>query len=312
MLMEKPQRLVFGETLVELGAENERIVVLDADVSSSTQTKHFAAEYPERFFNFGVAEADMVSAAAGFAACGYIPVVSSFAFLLALRAGDQVRSHVACTRLNVKLVGGYAGLSDFADGASHQSVEDIAVLRAMPNMTVVVPSDVTETKMAVRAVVEHEGPVFLRLSRAEVTEDYPGDHPFSIGTGIVLREGDDLTIVAAGTVVRMAMEAAERLAESELEARVVDMHTIKPLDEELVARCARETGALVTVEEHNVYGGLGSAVCEAVCQNHPVPVLRCGIQDRFGESGAYAEILERAGLSRERVVELARRAVQLK
>jgi len=310
--MGKPQRLVFGETLVELGAENDRIVVLDADVSSSTQTRHFGAKYPDRFFNFGVAEANMVSAAAGFAACGYIPVVSSFAFLLALRAGDQVRAQIAYTGLNVKLAGGYAGLSDFADGASHQSVEDIAVMRAMPNMTVIVPSDVTETVMAVRAAVEHEGPVFLRLSRAEVTEDYPPGHPFKIGRGIVLRDGADATLIATGTVVKMAMQAADDLAASGLGCRVVDMHTVKPLDDLLVARCAEETGAIVTVEEHSVHGGLGSAVCEAVCQSRPVPVLRCGIQDRFGESGAYAEILERAGISTGRIAELARQAVAMK
>ncbi|MFO7955917.1 MAG: transketolase C-terminal domain-containing protein [Candidatus Brocadiia bacterium] len=310
--MGKPQRLVFGETLVELGAENDRIVVLDADVSSSTQTKHFAATYPERFFNFGVAEGNMVSAAAGFATAGYIPFVSTFAFLISMRAGDPVRAHVASPQLNVKLAGGYAGLSDFADGASHQSVEDLAVMRAIPHMTVIVPSDITETQMAVRAVVEHEGPVFLRLSRAEVTDDYGPDHPFEIGKGVVLRDGSDVTIVGTGPMVKMASEAAESLADNGIDARVVDMHTLKPLDDDLLARCAEETGAIVTVEEHNIYGGLGSAVCESVCESRPVPVLRCGIPDRFGESGPRPEILARAGLTAGHVCELAQRAVAAK
>ncbi len=307
--MGKPQRLVFGETLVELGAEDDRIVVLDADVSTSTQTKHFAAAYPERFFNVGVAEANMVSMAAGLAASGYVPFVSTFAFLLALRAGDQVRAQVAYGRLNVKLMGGYAGLSDFADGASHQSVEDVAVMRSMPNMTVIVPSDVTETRMAVRAAAEHEGPVYVRLSRAEVAEDYGPDHPFEIGRGIVLREGDDTTIIAAGPMIRIAMEAAEVLAGEGLQARVIDMHTIKPIDRDIIVAAAQQTGALVTVEEHSVYGGLGSAVCEVACEHCPVPVFRCGIPDRFGESGAYPEILMRAGLHSQRVAELGRTAV---
>jgi len=310
--MQKPQRLVFGETLAELGAEDDRIVVLDADVSSSTQTKHFAARFPERFFNFGVAEANMVSAAAGLAACGFIPFVSTFALFIAQRAGDQVRAQVAYTNLNVKLMGGYAGLSDFADGASHQSVEDLAVMRAIPNITVVVPSDITETRMAVRAVAEREGPVFVRLSREAVTEDYGPDHPFRIGEGVVLRDGDDLSIIGTGPMVKLARQAAEALAAGGIEARVVDMHTLKPLDEALIERCARQTGAIVTVEEHSVYGGLGSAVCEAVCQSRPVPVVRCGIPDRFGESGAYPDILSRAGLDVEHVVTAARRAVSAK
>jgi transketolase len=308
----KPQRLVFGETLVELGAEDDRIVVLDADVSSSTQTKHFAARYPDRFFNFGISEANMASAAAGLAACGYVPFVSTFALFLATKASDQIRAQIAYTQLNVKLCGGYAGLSDFADGASHQSVEDLAVMRAIPHITVVVPSDITETRMAVRAVAKHEGPVFLRLSREAVTQMYGEDHPFEIGKGVVLREGTDLTLIAAGTMVRVALESAEALAKDGIGARVIDMHTVKPIDADLVAAAARETGAIVTVEEHNVFGGLGSAVCETVCERHPVPVVRVGIPDRFGESGAYPEILARAGLDVTNVVKQARRALDVK
>jgi transketolase len=310
--MAAPQRVVFGETLAEMGEQDERIVVLDADVSSSTQTRFFAARFPERFFNFGVAEANMVSAAAGFAASGFVPFVSTFALFISLRAGDQVRAQIAYPRLNVKLMGGYAGLSDFADGASHQSVEDLAVMRAIPNMAVVAPSDAVETRMAVRAAAEYDGPVFVRLSRAEVEEDYGPDHPFRIGRGIVLRGGEDVTLAATGTTVRIAMAAADALAGEGLRARVVDMHTLKPIDTELLAAAAVETGAIVTVEEHNVYGGLGGAVCEAVCAACPVPVLRCGIPDRFGESGAYADLLARVGLTAEDVAELARRAIAMK
>jgi transketolase len=310
--MAVPQRVVFGETLVALGEQNERVVVLDADVSSSTQTRFFAARFPERFFNFGVAEANMVSAAAGFAASGFLPFVSTFALFISLRAGDQVRAQIAYPRLNVKLMGGYAGLSDFADGASHQSVEDLAVMRAIPNMTVVAPSDAVEARMAVWAAAELDGPVFVRLSRAEVEEDYGPDHPFRIGRGIVLREGRDVTLVATGATVRIAMAAAEALAAEGLHARVVDMHTLKPLDASLLEAAAAETGAIVTVEEHNIYGGLGSAVCEAVCASCPVPVLRCGIPDRFGESGAYADLLARVGLTVDHVAELARRAIAMK
>jgi len=308
----KPQRLVFGETLVELGAENERIVVLDCDVSSSTQTKHFGARFPERFFNLGICEANMVSVAAGFATCGFIPFASTFALFLAMRTGDQVRAQVAYPGLNVKLAGGYAGLSDFADGASHQSVEDIAVMRAVPNMTVICPSDITETRMAMRAAVEHEGPVFLRVSREAVTEDYGPDHPFAIGKAVTLRDGADVTLVATGTMVARARDAADRLADEGVFARIVDMHTVKPLDRESIERAAAETGAIVTVEEHTVHGGLGAAVCEVVCETCPVPVVRVGIPDRFGETGPYEEILARAGLTVERITGAARRAMDLR
>jgi len=295
-------RVVFGETLVELAEEHPRLVVCDADVSSSTQTKLFGRAYPERFFNFGVAEANMVSAAAGMAAAGLVPVVSTFAFLLATRALDAVRSLVAYNSLNVKLAGGYSGLSDYADGASHQSVTDISIMRAMPNMTVLVPCDITETRMAVKAMIEHDGPVFLRLSRESVTEDYGPDHPFRVGSGIVLREGTDVAVIAAGSAVKMALAAATALEAKGVSACVIDMHTIKPIDEELVAEAAGRTGALVTVEENTVLGGLGSAVCEVVCRRSPVPVVRCGIPDCFGESGPYDEILSRAGLDARHVV----------
>ncbi len=309
----KPQRQVFGETLVELGAKNDKLVVLDADVSSSTQTKLFAGAYPDRFFNVGIAEANMASVAAGLAASGYIPVMSTFALFIALRAGDQVRAQVAYPKLHVIMAGGYAGLSDFADGASHQSVEDTAVMRGIPNITVLAPSDVTETAMALEAALSHNGPVFLRLSREAVPTLYQrNSHPFAIGTGVVVEAGADVTIVATGTMVSVALAAQHELEEDGISARVIDMHTVKPLDSDLVEQAARETGAIVTVEEHNVHGGLGSAVCEAVCERHPVPVVRVGIPDRFGESGAYAEILSRAGLDVPSVIRAARSAIARK
>jgi transketolase len=310
--MNKPQRLVYGEELAALGQKNDKIVVLDSDCSSSTQSKHFAAAFPERFFNCGIAEANMASMAAGLASCGYIPFINAFALFIALRCGDQMRAQIAYTGLPVKMIGGYAGLSDFADGASHQSVEDIAVMRAVPGITVIAPSDITETIMAVRAIVDHDGPVFLRLSREAVSDDYPSTHPFEIGKAVMLREGHDLCFIATGMMVNRTVKAAHELAREGIEARVLDMHTIKPLDTTAVTSAAQQCGALVTVEEHTIYGGLGSAVAECVCENYPVPVIRCGIPDRFGESGAYQEILQRAGLGIDSIVMSAREAIEKK
>jgi transketolase len=313
MATEKPQRLVFGEELVDLGHADPRIVVLDADVSSSTQTKLFAEAFPQRFFTFGIAEAHMVSAAAGLSTVGFVPVVSSFALFLSLRAGEQVRAQVAYTQLNVKLVGGYAGLSDYADGASHQSVEDLAVMRALPNMTVIAPSDAVQTRQALRAAVACQGPVFLRISRDIVPERIILDgEPFSIGKGIRLREGRDLALIATGTMLQAALDAAACLESEGIAATVLDLPTLKPLDQMLVIETARAAGAIVTIEEHSIIGGLGSAVCETLCGCHPVPVVRCGIPDQFGESGAYPEILRRAGLDVPSICQAAHRALELK
>ena len=312
MTASKTQRQVYGEALVELGAEDPHIVVLDADASSSTQSKLFGQAYPGRFFNMGIAEANMASVAAGLASCGYVPFVNTFALFMALRAGDQVRAQIAYTGLNVKLAGGYAGLSDYADGASHQSVEDIAIMRAIPGITVIVPSDIIETRLAVQAAVEHNGPVYLRLSREAVTADYDDDHPFEIGKGIVLRDGGDVALVATGLMVKRALAAADRLAADGIEARVIDVHTIKPLDGDLLEATARQCGAVVTVEEHSIHGGLGGAVAETLCERCPVPVLRCGVPDRFGESGAYDEILARAGLDVESIRARARQVLDRK
>lgn len=308
----KPQRVIFGEALAELGSADPRLVVLDADVSSSTQTRLFAAAHPERFFNFGIAEANMVSAAAGLAACGFVPVVSTFALFLSLRAGDQVRAQIASTGLNVKLIGGYGGLSDYADGASHQSVEDLAVMRAIPGITVLAPSDATLMRQALATAIQHPGPVFVRVSREAVQPEYPADASFVIGKGITLAEGHDVTLISTGTMSHLIREAAKVLTSRRLSVGLIDMPTVKPLDEELVIQAARRCGAVVTVEEHSIIGGLGSAVCETLCAHSPVPVVRCGIGDRFGESGTYDEILARAGLSVAAVVDAACRAIDLK
>lgn len=309
----KAQRLVFGETLVEIGKEDDRVVVLDADVCSSTQTKHFGAAFPERFYNVGIAEANMLSTAAGLASCGLIPFVSTFALFIALRASDQLRGQIAYTKLPVKFAGGYAGLSDFADGASHQAIEDIAVMRAIPNITILSPSDIVETREAVKAAVEIDGPVYIRLSREAVTKENKDNYKFKVGKGITLRKGDDLTIVCTGQTVKMANEAAEKLAEKNgIEARVINMPTIKPIDQNLLVKAAKETNVIVTMEEHNIYGGLGSAVAEAVAEKYPVPVLRGGVGDHFGESGTYPEILARAGVDSKTIIKLAKKAMTLK
>ena len=298
----KPMRLVFGETLCEIGRENENLVVLDADVSSSTQTKWFGEEFPERFFNFGIAEANMVSAAAGMAACGLTPVASSFAFLLTLRAGDPIRSLVSYNKLNVKIAGGYAGLSDFADGASHQSVMDVAVMRAMPNMTVLVPSDIKTTQWAVRAMTEIEGPVYIRLSRSEVGIVHGDDESFEIGKAKVIKEGNDAVIAVMGSVLKQAIDAADMLEKDGISCAILEYPTIKPFDADALNEFAGNGKKIFTVEEHSIIGGLGSAVCEAVNEiGIGSQVVRIGINDCFGESGKYDELLERYGLSTEAI-----------
>ncbi len=308
----KAQRLILGETLVELGSADERIVVLDADVSSSTQTCLFARAFPKRFFNFGITEANMVSAAAGMSTCGLIPVVSTFALFLSLRAGDQVRSQVAGAGLNVKLIGGYAGLSDFADGASHQSVEDLAIMRVMPGMTVIAPGSANETRDAVRAAIEHVGPVFLRISREVVPDDSPLTGPFRIGVARPVCQGTDVALVTTGTMLPTVLAAWAHMQAEGLSVGVLHVPTLKPLDEPALVAAARMAGAVVTVEEHSIIGGLGSAVCETLAQFRPTPVIRCGIPDQFGESGGYAEILQRAGLDWSSIVRCAKRVIAMK
>lgn len=302
MTASKPMRVVFGEALCRLGEEFPQLAVLDCDVSSSTQTRLFAQKYPERFFNFGIAEANMVGAAAGMAASGLIPVASTFAFLLALRAGDPVQSLIAYNKLNVKLAGGYAGLSDFADGASHQSVLDISIMRAMPNMTVLVPSDIETTYGAVAAMLKHNGPVYLRLSRDLVGSCHGGDESFEIGCAKVLKDGNDVTLAVSGTLLPYVLSAAEQLEKLGISAAVVEFPTIKPLDGETLARYAKKTGAVVSVEEHTVLGGLGGAIAEYLSENCPVRLQRIGLADTFGESGTYQGLLNKYGLMTPHII----------
>jgi len=301
--VKKAIRDVYGDTLAQLGRENPDIVALDADVGSSSKSIVFGKEFPKRYFNVGVAEANMVAMAAGLATAGKIPFANTFAAFMVLRAADPVRSLIAYTGLNVKLAGTYAGLSDSYDGASHHAIADIAFMRALPNMTVISVSDPVEAELATRAAAEFKGPVYLRLSRAEVPVVLDkATYRFEIGKGVTLREGGDLTIVATGYMLIKALEAADTLAAKGIKARVVNIHTIKPIDRELLTACARETGAIVTAEEHNIYGGLGSAVAETLAQSGPVPMEMVGINDTFTESGDYEKLLAKYGLSSANIV----------
>ena len=305
-------REAYGEALAALGEENPNVVVLDCDVSSSTLSNAFAQAHPSRFFNFGIAEGNMTAAAAGMALCGKIPFINTFAFLLSLRAADAIRSLIAYGGLNVKLMGAYGGLSDSFDGASHQSVEDMAIMRAIPGIAVVAVCDEQQTRSAVRAAAQYPGPVYIRLSRAAMPDVYAPGAPFAIGRGTVLREGADVTLVAYGLMVSHCLQAAEQLVREGISAEVVDMVTIKPLDGELLLQSARKTRAVVTAEEHSIVGGLGSAVAETLSAEYPVPLETIGIQDRFGESGPYPELLEALGLGVDDILRAAKRALARK
>lgn len=292
----------YGNALVELGAEYPNLVVLDADLAAATKTGIFKKAYPDRHIDCGIAESNMVGIAAGLSTVGKIPFVSSFAMFVAGRAFEQVRNSIGYPHLNVKIGATHAGISVGEDGATHQCNEDIALMRTIPGMVVINPADDVEAKAAVRAAVEYEGPVYLRFGRAAVPviNDRP-DYKFEIGKGVVLREGTDVTIVATGICVDSALGAAEKLAADGISAEVINIHTIKPLDKELVAASAKKTGKVVTVEEHSVIGGLGSAVCDALAELAPTPVKKVGMQDIFGESGSAAALIEKYGLDAEGV-----------
>ena len=305
-------RDAYGKALVELGRENPRVVALDADLSGSTKTALFAKEFPERFFNAGIAEANLVGMAAGLAAGGMIPFASTFAVFAAGRAFEQVRQSMAYPKMNVKLVATHGGITVGEDGGSHQSVEDLAIMRALPNMTVLCPADGPETLAAIRAVAAYQGPVYVRLGRSKVPTVFPGGCDFAIGRGATLRPGSDLTFVTTGLMTALALDAARILAEEKVSARVVHLGTIKPLDVDLVLKAARETGAIVTAEEHSVLGGLGGAVCEALAEGFPVPVERVGLRDVFGQSGTAEELLAHYGLTPAHLVEAAERVLQRK
>ena len=292
----------YGNALKELGAEYPQLVVLDADLAESTKTAVFGKEYPERHFDCGIAEANMMGVAAGLSLVGKIPFVSSFAMFAAGRAFEQIRNSIGYPHLNVKIGATHAGITVGEDGASHQCNEDIALMRTIPGMVVMCPSDDIEARAAVRAAIEHEGPVYLRFGRAAVPviNDH-ADYKFEIGKGTIVREGTDVTIVATGICVDSALNAAEKLAADGISAQVVNICTIKPLDEELIIACAKKTGKVVTVEEHSVIGGLGSAVCDCLCANYPVPVKKLGMQDVFGESGTVPALLAKYGLDADGV-----------
>ena len=310
-------REAYGRTLVELGRENPDIVVLDADLSSSTYTKLFAKEFPERFFNFGIAEANMMGVAAGLASCGKIVFASTFAIFATQRAYNQFRQSIAYPGLNVKVAASHGGVSVGEDGTSHHCIEDIAAMRVLPGVSVVVPADAVEAREAVRALVEHVGPAYLRLGRPKIPVLYEEDYGFEgkkfkfrLGEAVVLRDGDDVALVATGLMVWEALQAAEELEKQGIRAQVIDVHTIKPIDRDAILRAARKTGAVVTAEEHNIIGGLGSAVAEVLAEGYPVPMERVGVRDVWTESGPWRELLKKYGLTSLDIVEAARRVIE--
>ena len=306
-------RQAFGEALVELGAEDERVVVLTADLAGSTQTKLFAARFPERFFNLGITEANMMALAAGLAMSGKKPFVSTFAIFATGKPWEQVRQAIAYQSAPVRIVATHAGLTVGEDGASHQMLEDINNMRVLPNMDVVVPADAVETKQVIHALKDHDSnPVYVRLARAPFPVVFDDDYEFTFGKARVLREGGDVTLFACGLMVHQSLEAAELLAERGISAEVVNVSTIKPLDLETIISSASKTRAAVSAEEHQVIGGLGSALAEVIAEHCPVPLERVGVQGRFGQSGSAWELIEYYGLTPEGIAEAAMRALKLK
>lgn len=304
-VIKKATRESFGMALCELAKTNKDIVALDADLSGSTKTAMFQKVFPERFFNCGIAEGNMISTAAGLAACGKIPFAATFAMFATGRAYEQIRNSVAYPHLNVKIAGSHAGISVGEDGATHQCCEDIALMKTLPGMTIINPADHWEMMAAVKAAVEYDGPVYLRLGRLAVDSfNDPDNYNFTIGKGITLHEGNDITVIASGIVVKDALEAVRELEAQGINARLINIHTIKPIDEEIIVKAAKETGRIVTVEEHNVVGGLGDSVCDVTARKCPVPVTKIGIQDRFGISGPAPELLKLFGLSKENIAKV--------
>ncbi len=298
-------RDAYGKALAEM-KDDQNIVVLDADLSESTRTAKFAAVAPERFFDMGISEADMIATAAGLASCGKVPFCSTFAVFLTGRAIDQIRNSVCYPNMNVKLVGTHAGVSVGEDGGTHQAVEDIALMRALPNMSVIVPSDDVEARAAVLAAAELPGPMYLRMGRYATPTYHSEDYRFELGKAELVKDGTDCTIIATGMMVIRALDAAKTLEKEGIHAQVVNMHTIKPLDEEMIVNCAKKTGRVVTAEEGTILGGLGSAVCEVLCEKYPVPVKRIGMNDVFGESGEGNQLMTHFGLTAEHIAEVVR------
>lgn len=290
--IKKATRQSYGEALLELGKENENIVVLDADLSTATKTNLFAKEFPNRFFDLGISEQDMLSTAAGFATCNKIPYVSSFAVFASGRAYDQIRNSICYPNLNVKICATHSGITVGEDGATHQMLEDISLMRTLPNMTVMSTCDDVETKWAVKEIAKINGPVYLRLSRMETPIIYDDNQKFEIGKAIQIGEGQDATIITTGDVVYEALKAKEELEKKGVNIRILDIHTIKPIDKEAIIKCAKETKKIITLEDHNIIGGLGSSVCEVLSQEYPIKVKCIGINDCFGKSGKADELLK--------------------
>lgn len=304
-------RQAYGEALAEFG-EKYDLVVLDADLSKSTKTSMFKDKYPERFFSTGIAEGNMMSTAAGLATCNKIVFASTFAMFAAGRAFEQIRNSIAYPKLNVKIGATHAGLSVGKDGATHQCLEDLGVIRTIPNMVVISPSDAVEAKKAVEASIQHYGPVYLRFGRLPVPVIFNEDYQFEIGKGVQIKDGEDVTIIANGMLVGEAIKASEQLADEGIRARVINIHTIKPIDEDIIIKAAKETQAIVTAEEHNIIGGLGSAVAEVLVEKYPVIMKRVGVKDKFGKSGKPDELLKEFGLTSDEIIKKVKEVIQLK
>lgn len=305
-------RDAYGKALAALGNERDDILVLDADLAAATKTGVFKKAHPDKFIDCGIAEGNMMGIAAGLATTGYTVFASSFAMFSAGRAYEQVRNSIAYPALNVKIGATHAGISVGEDGASHQCCEDIALMRVIPNMVIINPADDIEAQQAVFAAVEHDGPVYMRFGRLAVPRINSEDYKFELGKGVTLRDGKDVTIVATGLMVNEALIAADSLKEEGIDARVINIHTIKPIDKEILIKAAKETGAIVTAEEHSVIGGLGGAVTEVLCENYPVPVVKLGVYDTFGKSGPAVELLKIFGLDAENIAKKAKEALALK
>ena len=307
----KATREAYGEALKIYGG-NENIVVLDADLSKSTKTDTFKKEYPERFINTGIAEGNMMSVAAGLAACGKTVFASTFAMFAAGRAFEQIRNSICYPKLNVKVAPTHAGISVGEDGATHQCLEDIGVMRTIPGMVILSPADANESIMAVKAAIDYEGPVYLRFGRLATPVIFDEDYKFEIGKGVLLKDGKDVSIIATGLMVSIALDAAKELEKEGIDARVINISTIKPIDKDIIIKAAKETGAVVTCEEHNIYGGLGSAVAEVLSENMPVPMRRVGVNDSFGKSGVPAKLLEEYGLDVKTIVKKTKEVISAK
>ena len=302
--IKKATRQSYGEALLELGKENEQIVVFDADLASATKTNLFGKEFPNRFFDMGIAEQNMISTAAGMATCGKIPYASTFAVFAAGRAYDQIRNSVCYPKLNVKICATHAGITVGEDGATHQMIEDISLMRTLPNMTVISTSDDIQTKWAVKEISKINGPVYLRLSRLATPVIYDENQKFEIGTAVQMGEGTDATIFATGVTVSEALKAQEELKIKGIDVRVVDIHTIKPIDRDIIVKCAKETKRLISIEDHNIIGGLGSAISEVLTDEYPIKLTRLGINDTFGKSGKATELMKYFGITDEGLVKL--------